>query len=1120
MKLIIKNHFYNHLTTIIQMLICFLILSISFNAYAVNIPQTPENQADSLNLLLKNCTTDTCRFNILSNYFWQYANTDLERVRTIGEQAFEEIKHSANLRALSDGYDIMGFILREDNWLDSAYFFFEKALEYSKAIGYKFRMAWSYYHLGEINYLFGNHIIALEDMKHAQKLFYEIASYSQMGKSINYIADVYERLGVFDSTITYYDYKLALDISNSDSVSEVITSLAISNFYKNRNESIKSIEYLKSALRKAEVLNNPKTLTSVYSAIGDFFIEQKRNYVIARSYYNKVLEIAETNNIKSLKASLYNQIGNIYLSEDMDSLALEYNLKSLALAKELKHRHTISDTYKSLGYIYKKLGDYPSALNSFKACYETGCNICPVIEFHKALIETGNIYLTLNDFNQSLSWYEKSLGLAEKYHSVEDIALSKFMLGNYYGKSGQSAMAEKYYLESIQLAEGIGNILLTRNIADTLGSFYMVRNNYPAAYHFLQLSGIMADSLFDIERQADMTELEMKFEFEKIKRENEARLALSAEEIKKQKIIRNASVVFALLLITSGLITFAGYRRKKRDNRLLTDQKNQIEQKNREIESQVKEITNQKNEIERISNELHESDEMKLRFFSNVSHELRTPLTLIINPAEKLLKTFTGNEESKKHLELIYNNAQKLHDLTNQIMDLQKLDAGNLQLIPEKADIVEYCMRIASSFESLCHKKNNTIIFSANHYKVTAFFDKDKIAKILTNLLLNAFKFCYNNSNIVVMLEMDENKFKLSVADQGIGIPGDQKENVFKRYYQVPADNHVTGTGIGLAYVKELVGFMKGEVSIESIIKAGTKVSISVPVDKYSIEDISEYYVEIPSDVTRTNIKEFNVKELIKEDESESTVLIVEDNDELRDFIADLLRPDFNIRLAKDGQEGLRTAFQYIPDIIISDVIMPGTNGFELCSTLKKDERTSHIPVILLTARDSSQSSLEGYKTGADDYIIKPFDDELLKLKVRNIIATNEAGRKQLDFKSLLAIEGLKIGDTDKRFIKKCLTVIEKYINNSGFTVDNLAEELSFSSRNLYRKIKALTNQTPAELIRVYRLHYAKRLLQNTKMRVFEIALAVGYEDVNRFRQAYKKYFGFLPSESIDKTTV
>ena len=952
-------------------------------------------------------------------------------------------------------------------------------------------------------------------MKYSVRYFTEVDNYSGEAGSIFYISDMYDRMGIPDSAILFNNKRLAIFENHSDTIGKIVSNLAISSFYKNHSDSRKSLDYLKSALREAESMNNAQPVIKVYFAIGDFFAEQKKNYSIANDYYARVLEFAERKNEKSLEAQLLNQIGNIYMLEDKDSLALKFNLKSLAIAQEVKHRHTISNAYNSLGLVYKKLGNYNSALNCFNSCYSIGCNKCPAIAFHQTLIEIGDIYLTLNDLEQSLSWYRKSLDLAEKFHSLKDISVSNLRIGNCYQKLNRQGTAESYYLQSYRAAKEAGDISLIKSIADTTSHFYAHRNEYSLAYRYKQLSTELGDSLNEINRQADITELEMKFEVEKIKKDNEARQTVAAVELKRQKVLKNYFSVFSILLVAFGFAVYTDYRRKKKDNRLLKDQKNQIEEKNQEIRLQVEEITSQKDEIERISSELHEADEMKLRFFSNISHEFRTPLTLILNPAVNLLKNLNGDGDTKKQLEYIYQNAKKLQDLTNQIMDLQKLDAGKLQLNPEKADIIEYCLGIVSSFESLCQKKNLIIKFSSNYRSVIGLFDKDKIGKILINLMSNAFKFSYENSDIEINLETSEHLFNFSIADKGAGIAREEINNIFRRYYQVPSDNQNAGTGIGLAYVKELVRFMNGEVSVDSELKIGTKITVTIPVDECFLNDKSEYRIHIPINAFQLNKKEFDPVDFVKEDLNENTVLLIEDNIDLRAFIANLLIPEFNVVQARDGQEGINEAFKHIPNIIISDVMMPKIDGYELCTVLKKDERTSHIPVILLTARDDAKSSLKGYQTGADDYITKPFDNELLKLKIKNIIATREASRRQFDFRSLLSLESLKIGVTDKEFIRRCLAVIEKHIDNSEFSVDKLAGSMAFSNRNFYRKIKALTNQTPAEFIRIYRLNFARQLLQNSKLKIFEISMAVGYEDTNKFRQAFKKQFGVSPSECI-----
>ncbi len=559
----------------------------------------------------------------------------------------------------------------------------------------------------------------------------------------------------------------------------------------------------------------------------------------------------------------------------------------------------------------------------------------------------------------------------------------------------------------------------------------------------------------------------------------------------------SSAIIFCAVMIFVEQMYFVHSYRKEREK----------------VEQQKKEIERQKDEIKRISNELHASDEMKLRFFANLSHEFRTPLTLILNPVKDLLKTESDNSEFRKQLEYIYNNALKLNDLTNQIMDLQKLDAGKLQLNLEKSDIINYYLSIVSSFESLCHKKNNTLKFISNHSSIVASFDKDKVGKILNNLLSNALKFCYENTVIEIKLELSETILNVSVTDNGIGIPHEQIDSIFNRYYQVTSDKLVEGTGIGLAYVKELVGFMKGNVFINSIVEKGTVIKVGLPLNEYEIIEGKAIEITIHDEDNQSFTEEFDGKDYENEDENSNSVLIVEDNNELRMFIKDLFKNDFVVYDAKNGDEGIKAAFQHIPNLIISDVMMPNKNGFDLCKTLKTDERTCHIPVILLTAKDSIQSNLHGYQTGADDYIVKPFDSELLRLKVKNILATREAIIRQFNAELVTLPNASAYSDIDKRFMKKCMQIIERNIGNTAFSVEQLATELAFSRSNLYRKMQSLTNYNPAELIRNIRMQHASKLLKTSNIRVNEVAMEVGYENTKKFSQAFKKHFGVLPSK-------
>ena len=353
----------------------------------------------------------------------------------------------------------------------------------------------------------------------------------------------------------------------------------------------------------------------------------------------------------------------------------------------------------------------------------------------------------------------------------------------------------------------------------------------------------------------------------------------------------------------------------------------------------------------------------------------------------------------------------------------------------------------------------------------------------------------------------------MTITDKGVGIPSNEIENVYKRYFQATTNTLLDGTGIGLAFVKELANFMKGDVSIESIENKGTTITVNLPIKISSIRDKSPLSIEISCLHNNPRIKEIDVSEYLEEKQDTELVLLVEDNDELRDYMAKLFKENFRLLVATNGEEGIQTALNYIPDIIISDVMMPGINGFELCMRLKNDEHTSHIPILLLTAKDTPKSSLEGYHSGADDYILKPFDSELLKLKVGNILNTRAAISKQFNSDLNALPNAGSYTDIDKNFMTRCIKIIQENLNNSLFSVEILASELAFSRSNLYRKVISLTTYTPSELIRNIRMQHAARLLKTTPIRVNEVALEVGYDSTVKFSQAFKKHHGVLPSQ-------
>lgn len=1087
-----------------------IIISFSFITRAGNNHLILKNETDSLKSILSKCKTDTCKFDILSGLFWKKATTDLEPVKYIGQWAFQIIKNSQNPRALSDGYDIKAFLLQEEEKFDSAYYCFDKALKISKSIDYKFRMAWSYYHLGDLKATFNNQEGAIKDMKSAIQNFSAIKNTDMVLASTWYIAYFYQTVN-YDSAMAYYEKRLELFKKYPDKNMEIFLCLEIALFYKSHNNIPKFLELLNRTLEIAEKIDNDKELGNIYVTIGDFFFENKKRISnVALDYYKKAFAISEKTKDTLQIARIYDRIGNFYLKEGKDSMALTYQLISLGISKKLKNQRRTAVAYKGLGYTYKNLGKYQLALDNFNK-YLSGYHPFSRIEFHQVYIDIADLYLKLNDQENALNYYQESLEVAKYFRAKNEIATSNFKIGDYYHETNPR-LAEKYYLSALEIANEAKNITLIKCIADTLSQYYLKKNDYRLVYYYQHLVRIMNDSINKSDRYANIADLEMELEIKKAKKENDAKQLLSIEEIRRQKIYRNFFLLITGLLVLLGMFQYINYKRKKKDNLLLTDQKNEISEKNQEIQAQIEEIN-------RISKKLHEADQMKLRFFSNISHEIRTPLTLIINPLQNLIRSFKGDQEQKRQLDLIYNNADRLKELTDQILDLQKLDAGSLKLNQENADIVAHLKGIISSFEGYCSRTKCKLFFTSEFSSLYCSFDKDKITKIISNLLSNAFKYSHERGEIKVKLTVDDNRLILSVKDKGKGIPEEHLKDVFKRYYQLETSNiQPEGSGIGLAYVKELVELMKGKVEIKSEINKGTDVVISIPLTEYKIIDSSSYKTELkPTKQPAIENQLYDVPTNENDHENIRSILIVEDNDDLRNFMGDLFKVEFQIIYAKNGEEGIKNAFHHLPDIIISDIIMPFMDGIEMCSILKQDEQTSHIPVILLTAKDNFESHIEGYQSGADDYIVKPFDSTLLKLKVQNIISTRESARKQFDLEKGTYSNSLIYSDIDKSFLNKCIDIINKHIDNPDFNVDNLSDELSFSRRNLYRKLQALTDYNPAELIRNIRMQHAANLLKSTDLRVFEIALAVGYDNTVYFSQTFKKQFGVLPSEYINK---
>ncbi len=505
----------------------------------------------------------------------------------------------------------------------------------------------------------------------------------------------------------------------------------------------------------------------------------------------------------------------------------------------------------------------------------------------------------------------------------------------------------------------------------------------------------------------------------------------------------------------------------------------------------------------------HELDEMKLRFLTNISHEFRTPLTLIISPIEQLMKepalqTFQGS------LELIYKNARQLLHLVNQLLDFRKLDLQGLQYNPSHGDIVAFIREICHQFSIEFAKRNIRFEFNTAMPNLNVGFDKDKLGKITTNLLSNALKFTAEGGRVQVDLSIIEPTVSgrmliIKVSDNGLGIAPEEQEKIFERFYQSPNTEHLAsaGSGIGLNLTREMVTLHGGTIKVESTLGEGSAFIVSLPCldaeASVKAEDDQVFETD-PSTIHET------------QQDGRQLVLLVEDNADFRLYMKEILETHYAVITAANGEEGWNSTIQKLPDLIVSDVMMPKVDGHEFCARVKADVRTSHIPFIMLTAQSGDEAKISGFKTGADDYITKPFNMDLLLLRIQKQLDL----WKQLRQKFQKHIE-VKPGDIegsslDEDLIKKAISLVEKNIAEPDFSVEDLSRELGMSRVYLYKKLLAITGKSPIEFIRVIRLKRSAQLLQKTDLSVSEVAYRVGFNNPRYFSKYFKEEFGVLPS--------
>jgi signal transduction histidine kinase/DNA-binding response OmpR family regulator len=584
-----------------------------------------------------------------------------------------------------------------------------------------------------------------------------------------------------------------------------------------------------------------------------------------------------------------------------------------------------------------------------------------------------------------------------------------------------------------------------------------------------------------------------------------------------QRTLLFASFVILVLFMAFILLLIRTVQHKNKTNKLL-------EAQNAAINKQKEAIAEQRDQLITLSKNIEDATQAKLVFFTNISHEFRTPLTLLLGPLENIVKNEKLSEEGARLAMLMRKNVQVLMKLIDQIIEFRRYENGKMQMYFTLSDLKVFIRDIYDSFYELSKKKHIHFDFSASTDDYIVWFDSDKMEKICYNLLSNAFKFTPENGSINIRLSSfikdNERYARIVVSDNGKGIPEQHLNLIFNRFYKI--DRLSSGSGIGLELTKILVELHNGTIEVESTEGKGSVFIVTIPYKQSDISVTEEYPVlnaSLEDKKEEVSLLESSVE--IKDREYQRSakplVLIVDDNADIRVFLKGLLQDSFEVIEADNGQSGLYKAMKYVPELIISDVMMDVMDGFELCSQVKENISTSHIPVMLLTACAQDEQRAVGFESGADAYIPKPFNEELLKIRVRKIIENREKVKAYFQQNLTFGERKESVAEIDKTFMEKFRQIVEENIIETDLNVDEIGQRLGLSRVQLYRKIKSLTNYAPNELIRIIRLKAAEQAILNSEKSISEIAYDTGFSSPSYFTKCFKEYFNESPTEYLKR---
>ncbi|MEO1258938.1 MAG: tetratricopeptide repeat protein [Bacteroidota bacterium] len=1052
---------------------------------------------DSLENIIANTKDELTRIETINHLANEIVESNPDSALLLIEEILPYIQAIDNPPILINAMYTKGRVYEERRQLDSALIIYEETKELAQKNDDLVNQAHALIQMGAIHSQKNEFAKGFKYLKKALEVADKSEDKQVIVRAANNLGRNYSMASKFDSSTIYLTRALDIQrtLGRKRFVAEILVN--IGNNYARDGQKEKAISsYLESQQIMRE-LNDLPGIAFTYRSIGvtHFFAG---NYPAAIEQFLEAYRTVEGTTHHQDVIILLDYLGEAYMTiEDYENAQLYWE-KAAKKWQEVNGEKKNPDFSFKMGRVLLSKKEYKSSLNQFleaeKLKKEAGQFVAGDLYWN-----TGQAYEMLENYDAAQTYYQKALDASQSADGFFLKIKCLNGLGKVHENKNDLNRALTYYTEAHELAAGASQKEPKIDAASGLFRIYKRQNKTDKALRFLELAKTFQDSLYDEQNTKEVARLEAKFEFEQEKQE----LAFAQkQELEQQNNIRR---LLYIALVLAGLIMLVGFlfiRSKQRANAKLS-------QLNEELMAQKAVVEKQKEKLEKL-------DQTKSRFFTNISHEFRTPLTVISGMVDQI------NDKPEVWLErgskMIKRNTLALLNLVNQILDLRKLESNELKVQLVQGDVVKYLRYISESYDSFAKTQGIQLHFLPVIKELAMDYDPEKLLRILTNLLSNAVKYTPAGGNIYVHIDKTTNNsqacLSLRVQDTGQGIDEKDLPNIFDRFYQVEdaLSRKGDGTGIGLALTRELVKLLGGEIEAQSQLGNGSTFTVELPIynraepgQKVMHNDLEEKAV-----FQYLAISQPQNEDLITTEprDGKPRLLVVEDNPDVRQFLTAFLEKHYSISIAEDGQAGIDKAIESIPDLIVSDVMMPEKNGYELTKTLKNDERTDHIPIILLTAKADLDSKISGLEKGADAYLAKPFEEKELLVRLEKLLEL----RKKLQARYIGHSQKPKEEKVEDPFFQKFYSLVEGHIADPQLDMNKVSRSIGMSRTQVFRKLKAITGKSPTALIRSIRLQKGKELLSADDLTVSEVAYEVGFTSLNYFSTAFFEEFGVRPS--------